>query len=107
MEKILVALLVVSAVSGLKYFPNHLPLSDELVNYINNEAQTTWKAGKNFEGRGMSVAGLKRMCGVIPEPNNMKLPYREPHYITDFNDIPEEFDSRKQWPNCSSIGYEY
>jgi cathepsin B len=85
----------------LKYYPKHLPLSDELIYYINHEAHTTWTAGKNFERTGMTIAGLKRKCGVIPEPNNEKLPYRDLH--DNIQDVPTEFDARKQWPNCSSI----
>lgn len=101
--KVLAVLLAVGAASALKYFPNHQPLSDELIAYINEEARTTWTAGKNFEGRGVTTTTLKRMCGVIPEPNGYKLPYREPHVIEDIRDLPTNFDSRTQWPKCKSI----
>ena len=94
--------LLVGAASASKYFPNHQPLSDELVNYINYEIQTTWKAGKNFQAHGMTTAGLKRMCGVLSDPKEFKLPEREPHLIED-RDVPESFDSRTNWPNCKSI----
>lgn len=101
--KVILAFLLAAAVSGAKYYPDFPPLSDEIEEFINIEAGTTWKAGKNFKDRGMTVAGLKRMCGVIKEPNNLKLPYREPHYIESLDDIPSEFDARKQWPSCKSI----
>jgi len=102
MQKFLAVVLMVGAASALKYFPNHQALSDELIDYVNNEAQTTWTAGKNFEKHGMSVAGLKRMCGVLQDPNGFKLPEQEPQNL-DVSDVPKEFDSRTNWPNCKSI----
>lgn len=42
------------------------------------------------------------MCGVLPDPNGFKLPYREPHMV-ESGDVPAEFDSRTQWPKCKSI----
>lgn len=103
MAKLVLAFLLVAAVSGVKYYPDFHPLSDEIENYINLEASTTWRAGKNFKDRGMTIAGLKRICGVMKEPNGFKLPYRVPHYIQSLDEIPTEFDSRKQWPSCKSI----
>lgn len=100
--KIFAALLVVGVANALKYFPNHEPLSDQLINFINDEIETTWTAGKNFETHGMTTAGLKRMCGVIKDPNNYKLPYRTPHELGD-GDVPAEFDARTMWSNCKSI----
>ena len=103
MQKTLALILFIGAASALKYFPNHQPLSDEIIDYVNNQIKTTWKAGKNFEGHGMTVSGLKRMCGVIPEPNNFKLPFRDEPYEIKDEDIPDTFDSRTQWSNCKSI----
>jgi len=103
MQKVLAIFCLLGAATALKWFPNHLPLSDELINYVNKEVQTTWKAGENFKNHGMTVSGLKRMCGVIPEPNNFKLPYREEAYEIEDKDIPDEFDSRTNWPKCKSI----
>jgi cathepsin B len=93
-------LAVFSVAYSFKYYPNHLPLSDELIYYVNSIG-TTWTAGKNFERTGMTIAGLKRMCGVLPEPNGYRLPLRDLHQ--DVSDIPAEFDSRTQWSNCKSI----
>ena len=103
MQKTLALILFIGAASALKYFPNHQPLSDEIIDYVNNQIKTTWKAGKSFEGHGMTVSGLKRMCGVIPEPNNFKLPFRDEPYEIKDEDIPDTFDSRTQWSNCKSI----
>ncbi|KAF6037087.1 CTSB [Bugula neritina] len=105
MYKLLAVLLFVAVAYGRKYYFNHQPLSDDLITHINNlhkQGHTTWVAGKNFEKHGMTTAGLKRMCGVLDDPNGFKLPFREPHVITE-GDIPDEFDARKQWPKCKSI----
>lgn len=104
MKVFIVVLAIVAAINGLKYFPNHMPLSDDLIHYINYEAGTTWMAGRNFERTGMTISGLKKMCGVLRDPNNFKLPYRVPHPESDdVSDVPTEFDSRTKWPNCTSV----
>lgn len=37
------AVLCLGMVTGHRYFPNHQPLSDELINYVNKYAKTTWE----------------------------------------------------------------
>lgn len=44
----------------------------------------------------------RRLCGVKTEPNDVKLPLKSLGAGTPL-DIPEEFDSRSQWPECPSI----
>ncbi|KAK2143035.1 hypothetical protein LSH36_885g00059 [Paralvinella palmiformis] len=84
------ALLTVS--SGIK------PLSSEMINYINT-ANTTWKAGPNFQG--VSISYVKSLCGVLPD----SVKYRPPELVHDVSyvSIPKSFDARKKWKNCPTI----
>jgi len=74
------------------------PLGQEMVDHV-NRLRTTWTAGKNFEEHQLDH--VKKMLGVRASPVDMKLPVLT-HEVP--NDLPEEFDARKQWPNCPSIG---
>lgn len=85
--------------ASIKSFPNHEPLSQEMVDYINFEAKTTWKAGHNF--KGVPVSHIKKLCGVLKNPNGPMLEAIE--HEVDLESIPKEFDSRKNWPNCPTI----
>lgn len=42
------------------------------------------------------------MMGVHPDAHNFRLPVLL-HDETDVADLPENFDSRVQWPNCPTI----
>ncbi|KAK2181487.1 hypothetical protein NP493_396g02012 [Ridgeia piscesae] len=85
--------------ASIKSFPNHEALSQEMVDYINFEAKTTWKAGHNF--KGVPVSHIKRLCGVLKDP---KGPTLEPiEHVVNLDAIPDEFDSRKKWSNCPTI----
>jgi len=70
-------------------------LSQEMIDYINN-LDTTWKAGPSFPGRDEKY--IRRLCGV--REWDRKLPEKK---ITPLKAIPDEFDSRSNWPNCASI----
>ncbi|XP_063919706.1 cathepsin B-like [Zophobas morio] len=76
------------------------PLSQEFIDSINN-AQTMWKAGQNFH-ENTSMSFIRGLMGV--DPYNI---YHMPSLKTinlDGIDIPEEFDARKEWPYCPTIG---
>lgn len=75
------------------------PLSQDMIDYINNDAQTTWKAGVNFEG--VSLEHVKRLCGVMKDPNGYRAPVRKLEF--DASLLPDSFDAREQWPNCPTI----
>ena len=47
------------------------PLSQELIDFINMRKESTWKAGRNFEG--VSIHDLKGLMGVIEDPNGPRL----------------------------------
>lgn len=79
--------------------PNHVhPLSDKMIEYI-NFFNTTWKAGRNFEG--VSVRYIKNLLGVPKENGKYRL--REFVHDTEELEIPDEFDSRTHWPYCPTI----
>uniref|UniRef100_A0A8D2PGR2 Cathepsin B n=1 Tax=Zosterops lateralis melanops TaxID=1220523 RepID=A0A8D2PGR2_ZOSLA len=78
---------------SVPYFP---PLSDDLVNHI-NKLNTTWKAGHNFHNADMSY--VKKLCGTFL--GGPKLPERV-DFAADV-ELPDNFDSRTQWPNCPTI----
>jgi hypothetical protein len=66
-----------------------------------NALKSEWKAGHNHYFDGKTVQEIKTLMGTFLEtPEHLKLPLKE---ITPRNDIPESFDSRKQWPKCESI----
>ena len=59
-----------------------------------------FQAGHNKYFDGMSIANIKNMMGVLPDPNN----YHSPLMVHKVDSrLPENFDSRKQWPNCPTI----
>nr|AAT48985.1 cathepsin B-like proteinase [Triatoma vitticeps] len=75
------------------------PLSDEFIDYINS-LQTTWRAGRNF-APNTPKKYLKSLAGVHKDANNaFTLPKRQ---VSVDVTVPDEFDARKHWPNCSSI----
>ena len=75
--KVLIALLAIALVANgalIKkgYIPTEFqPLSQELIDFVNSRQDSTWKAGRNFEG--VSVHYLKGLMGVIEDPNGPRL----------------------------------
>jgi len=59
---------------------------------------TQWKSGinKNFEGK--SISDIKKLLGWIPSGEKLPKKVYQPQAV------PTSFDSRTQWPQCSSIG---
>ena len=59
------------------------------------------QAGENFKNMRPEdrVPYAKRMCGTFLNEKN-PLPVKE---IEVPKDLPENFDARKQWPNCPTI----
>uniref|UniRef100_A0A6B2EA13 Putative cathepsin b n=1 Tax=Phlebotomus kandelakii TaxID=1109342 RepID=A0A6B2EA13_9DIPT len=79
--------------------PNH-PLSQEFIDIVNEKAQT-WRAGRNFP-EDTSLTYLRSLMGVHPDADNFRLPVKLLHDEGD-DDLPDNFDSRQQWPNCPTI----
>jgi cathepsin B len=87
------------AVESANIFPRHKPLSQEIVDFVNYKANTTWKAGHNF--KGYDVQHVKTLCGKL-DNQPITLPKKQP-LLGAVGDLPKEFDSRKQWPHCPTL----
>jgi len=67
-----------------------------------NSAKTTWTAGENERFAGQNIEQVKHLLGWIPSKNKL------PNTVSTVADsIPTSFDSRTQWPKCSTIGTIY
>ena len=99
--KTLIVFVVFAAVSWAKPKPLHEPLTQDLINYVNNEVKTTWKAGENFPGATKDF--LKKICGLKLQ-DGLRDILRFKSYEDPVRDMPAEFDARKEWPHCPSIG---
>jgi len=75
------------------------PLSDEFIKIINSKA-TTWKAGSNFHP-ATPASYYKGIMGVHPDSEKFLEAARLFSEIK--TDLPAEFDSRKNWPDCPTI----
>lgn len=75
--------------------------TQDMVDYINGLG-TTWKAGHNSYFAHVSTPVVRGMMGVRKMGDiQMEMVTREEVHDSD---IPDEFDSRTQWPNCATIG---
>ncbi|KAH7962599.1 cathepsin B isoform X1 [Rhipicephalus sanguineus] len=74
--------------------------SDKMIQYI-NYLNTTWKAGRNpgFE----DPEYVRSLLGVSPENHRYRLPERALD-LSSLGPLPENFDSRENWPECTTIG---
>ncbi|KAM7346432.1 cathepsin B isoform 1-T1 [Cochliomyia hominivorax] len=81
-------------------------LSDEFIEIVRSKAKT-WKVGRNFD-KSVSRAHIHRLMGVHPDAHKFALPDKrlvlgEQAVGLADNEIPDEFDARKAWPNCPTI----
>merc|ERR1712126_174102 len=77
-------------------------LSDEFIAEINSKAKT-WTAGRNFDVKTPRTTFLGMMA-VHPDNHRPLPPVREDNYTEkQLQDIPAEFDPRKEWSQCDSI----
>jgi cathepsin B len=65
-----------------------------------NEKTPLWKAGYNERFADMFIHQIKRMMGARKAPLERRPPVK---HITPLEDLPENFDSRQQWPQCDSL----
>lgn len=70
-----------------------------LITTINNSG-STWEAGVNERFKDINLKTLKRMLGVIPTPPRLKQRMIKNETTQD---LPENFDLREQWPQCSAL----
>jgi cathepsin B len=94
--------LLACAVGSMAMPPTELKaMSNEMIDYINSLG-TTWKAGHNARLSKMSMNVIRKMMGVLTDPNPIQLEVVNNDHISS-NDVPDEFDARTQWPQCPSI----
>jgi hypothetical protein len=94
MRTVIIALIIALAVS------KNLFLDQSSIIEKVNTAKTTWTAGQNHYFDGKTIDEIKAFMGTLETPEHLKLPLKE---IEPLKDIPEEFFSATQWPNCQSI----
>ena len=93
----LIAIFALAAASPLN------PLSDAVINYINNVAKPGWTAGRNFDEHELPL--LKTLACVNTTANGEYMKQNMPVKDGFFrSDLPKEFDARKKWTKCASIG---
>lgn len=82
---------------------DELAVSPKTVNYING-LRTTWTAsaeqGDKF--KGMTLKQARKLMGVMPPKAGMPSLPRITHAGKNIQ-VPDEFDSRTNWPNCWTI----
>lgn len=95
---------LVGVVSCIKYVNKFPPFSDELISYINHNASTTWKAGRNFEyikSKADRLQHVRNLCGVkLKESRRYNPPVKD---IIPKQGLPDNFDPRDHWPNCPTL----
>uniref|UniRef100_A0A224XGA5 Putative metalloprotease n=1 Tax=Megacormus gertschi TaxID=1843536 RepID=A0A224XGA5_9SCOR len=99
MQIVLVLCALLGFASSRFIIPSSIhPLSQKMIDYI-NFMNTTWKAGRNFDEE-ISMEYIRGLMGVHPDYKDYRLPERN---IEVLPNVPKAFDSRKQWPQCSTI----
>lgn len=97
-----IALLALVAVATAH--PTHMRKDDvadeDMVEYINTVAKTTWTAGENKRFTHMPMHVIKKTMGTFLDQSGSKL---ETQTYNNVAELPTEFDARTKWPSCPSI----
>lgn len=72
----------------------------EFIDHINT-SQRNWVAGHNHKFTDATLRDVQKLCGAKQDDEAPILPVRE---IEILDDLPEEFDSLTNWPDCTIIG---
>jgi len=80
---------------------NHNEQRQTIISEVNSNANAGWTAGLNTRFDNKPHDYIKRLLGFKPIAGMR--PNIRVHTGFDMNDIPQNFDSRKNWPNCPSI----
>ncbi|XP_024086099.1 cathepsin B-like [Cimex lectularius] len=76
--------------------------AEAIINEINS-ANTTWKAGHNF-AKDTPLRYIKKLLGVVPS-GEPKILLQLNKRVTSDDELPNEFDARKKWPNCPTVSH--
>jgi cathepsin B len=75
---------------------------DSIVEYVNNNPKSTWKAAKPSKFDGASINEVRKMMGTIVDPE-WRISLRPKTYNTNDTDLPYHFDARENWPECEDV----
>lgn len=104
MRLLILAVVVACATAEVKLrltVPEQIPILSERVIEFINHINTTWTAGRNFD-ETIPERRIRGLMGVKPRSTSSpRLPLLIHEEISA--DLPTNFDSRTQWPQCPSI----
>lgn len=98
------SIFVAESVPELKLNSNLL--QDSMINSINGNPKAGWKAGMNQQLSDYTVGQFKRILGARKTPPGEKRNIPVVHHDRSLK-LPKEFDARKAWPQCRTIGRIY
>jgi cathepsin B len=83
----------------------------EIIDHVNTHPTASWIAGENENFKGMTKEQIQRLLGAKQRPKSQLSPkqqemLKQKHALSKKPSniqLPENFDSRTQWPNCPSI----
>lgn len=79
-------------------------VSDDIINAINSDPTSTWKAGINEKFRDITVGEFQTYLGAYLSPyEDIKDLIVVHQGLYGDEDIPESYDLREKYPNCSSL----
>lgn len=73
----------------------------ELINNVNSNSSSTWKAGINERFRKTTLGEAVKLLGSIITPKNER--ENIPIMNHEENDLPQSYDARNAYPKCQSI----
>lgn len=80
-------------------------VDSKLVDSINNDPTSSWKAAPPAQFEGLTLGQFKKMfLGTVVDPDHVfKLKYRSEPTVAQMAALPEEHDTVTAWPYCSSV----
>jgi len=78
-------------------------IREDIIDYVNNEANSTWTAGPNERFRNMSLKQFSGLLGALKTPRKVLETEMPLMVFTVAGDLPEEYDTRKAFPQCQSL----
>mmetsp|Transcript_72249 Transcript_72249/g.109063 ORF Transcript_72249/g.109063 Transcript_72249/m.109063 type:complete len:324 (+) Transcript_72249:2-973(+) len=95
MFRLCLAAALVVAVASLPVKDQEPALNYKIIETINSNPNSTWKAGVNENFANLNIESVKRLMGVTGPKYELKK-----KRVTFDGDLPTNFDSRTNWPGC-------
>eukprot|EP00463_Aulacantha_scolymantha_P002930 TRINITY_DN368_c0_g1_i2.p1 TRINITY_DN368_c0_g1~~TRINITY_DN368_c0_g1_i2.p1 ORF type:complete len:244 (+),score=48.45 TRINITY_DN368_c0_g1_i2:56-787(+) len=73
-----------------------------IIDLVNNDPTSTWTAGINPKFENSTYDHVRQLCGVLPGGPAYP-PEREFEQWELDLEVPDAFDAREQWPQCTSL----